>query len=163
MNIERTRYIGHYGVTFTVLRVTVLPADRNALANLCLLEAGASANEVRQQLVDLYGKMLARDLPCVMTIAITKPLTRQKADLFNERGTIIALLLAGAFSAPIHPFSKPVARAAATTVGVITKSFIRTYHAGDVVIGIEAQVEGGIGPQRSMSAMVIPFMGGITQ
>lgn len=107
--------------------------------------------------------MLARDLPWRMTIAITKPLTRQQADLFNERGTIIALLLAGAFSAPIHPFSKPVARVAATTVGVITKSFIRTYHAGDVVIGIEAQVDGGIGPQRSMSAMVIPFMGGITR
>ena len=95
--------------------------------------------------------------------AITKPLTRQQADLFNERGTIIALLLAGAFSAPIHPFSKPVERVAATTVGVIAKSFIRTYHAGDVVIGIEAQVEGGIGPQRSMSAMVIPFMGGVTR
>ena len=65
MNIERTQYIGHYGVTFTVLRVTVLPANRHALANLCLLETGASANEVRQRLVDLYGKMLARDLPCM--------------------------------------------------------------------------------------------------
>lgn len=86
MNIERTQYIGHYGVTFTVIRATVLPANRNALVNLGLLD-----------------------------------------------------------------------------VGVIAKSFIRTYHAGDVVIGIEAQVDGGIGPQRSMSAMVIPFMGGITR
>lgn len=163
MNLERTQYIGHYGVTFTVLRLTVLPDHRNALAHLCLREAGASANEVRRRLVDLYGKMLAHNLPCTMTVAISKPLPRQQADLLNERGTIIALLLAGAFSAPIRPLSKPVARVVATTIGVITKSFIRTYHAGDVVIGIEALVDGGIGPQRSMSAMVIPFQGGIPQ
>lgn len=163
MNIERTQYIGHYGITFTLLRLTVLPANRHAMENLCLLEAGTSANEVRQRLIDLYGKMLARDLPCAMTIAIAKPLTRQQADLINERGTIIALLLAGAFSAPVRPFSKPVARVVATTVGVVTKNFIRTYHAGDVVIGIEAQVKGGIGPQRSESAMVIPYMGGTPQ
>ena len=127
VNIERTQYIGHYGVTFTVLCFTVLPANRNALANLCLLEAGASTNKVRQQLVDLYGKMLPGDLPCKMTVAIAKPLNRQQADLLNERGPLIALALAGLFSAPIHPFSKPIARAAATTVGAITKSIIRSY------------------------------------
>lgn len=163
MNIERTQYLGHYGVAFTVLRFIVVSANQHALASLSLLEAGTSVNEVRKRLVDIYGKMLARDLPCKITVAIAKPLTRQQADLLNERGTIIALLLAGAFSAPVRPFSKPVARVVATTVGVATKHFIRTYHAGDVVIGIEAQVEGGIGPQRSESAMVIPFMGGAPQ
>lgn len=55
MNIERTQYIGHYGVTFTVLRLIVLPANQHAMENLCLLEAGTSANEVRQRLIDLYG------------------------------------------------------------------------------------------------------------
>jgi len=160
MDIERTQHIGHYGVTFMVIRLTVLPTHKHALANLCLLEAGASANEVRYRLVNLYEKMFARDLPCKMTVAISKPLTRQQADLLNERGTIVALLLAGAFGAPIHPLSKPVARVVGTTVGLIIKSIIRSYPAGDVVIGIEAQVEGGIGPQRSMSAIVVPFLGG---
>lgn len=163
MNIERTQYIGHYGVTFTVNRFTVLPAHKHALANLCLLEAGASANEVRYRLADLYEKMLARDLPCKMTVAISKPLSRQQADLLNERGTIVALLLAGAFSVPIHPLSKPVARTIGATVGLITKSIIRSYHAGDVIVGIKAEVNGGIGPQRSMSAMVIQFQGGGTR
>ena len=163
MNLERTQYIGHYGVTFTVIRLIVLPANRQALANLCVLEAGASANEVRYRLVDLYEKMLARDLPCKLTVAISKPLTRQQEDLLNERGTIIAILLTGVFNVPIHPFSKPAARVVGATVGLITKSIIRSYHAGDVVIGFEAQVDGGIGPQRSMSALVIPFLGGITQ
>lgn len=163
MNIERTQHFGHYGITFVVLRATVLPANRNALANFCLLEVGASAYEVRNRMVDLYRKMLARDLPCTMTVAISKPLTRPQADLLNERGTVVALLLAGAFSAPIHPFSKPVARVVGATVGLIVNSITRNYHAGDVIVGIEAQVDGGIGPQRSMSTMVIPFQGGVTQ
>jgi len=53
MDIERTQHIGHYGVTFTVIRLTVLPTHKHALANHCLLEAGASANEVRYRLVNL--------------------------------------------------------------------------------------------------------------
>lgn len=160
MNIERTQYIGHYGVTFTVIRLSVVPGNRPALANICLLEAGDAANKVRYRLTELYEKMLARDLPCKMTIAISKPLTRPQADLLNERGTIVALLIAGALAAPIHPLTKPVARAVGAVAGLITKSVVRSYHAGDVVIGIDAQVEGGIGPQHSLSAMVIPFQGG---
>lgn len=66
MNIERTQYIGHYGITFTVLRLIVSPANHPVLATPCLL----------------------------------------------------------------------------------------------VVIGLDAQVNGGIGPQRSLSAMVRQFQGG---
>lgn len=160
MNLERTQYIGHYGITFTVLRFSVVPGNRHNLANICLLEAGDAANEVRYRLTELYAKMLARDLPCKMTIAISKPLTRPQADLLNERGTIIAFLIGGALAAPIHPLSKPIARAVGTAVGLIIKSVVRSYHAGDVIIGMDAQVEGGIGPQHSLSAMVIPYPGG---
>jgi hypothetical protein len=30
-----------------------------------------------------------------------------------------------------------------------------TYHAGDVLVSIEAQVSGGIGPQRSATSLII--------
>ena len=30
-----------------------------------------------------------------------------------------------------------------------------TYHAGDVLVSIEAQVNGGIGPQRSATSLII--------
>ncbi|RZI31529.1 hypothetical protein EUX57_12420 [Pseudomonas orientalis] len=86
MNIERTQHIGHYGVIFTVIRFTVVPGNRHALA------------------------------------------------------------------APISLVSRPIGGIAGTTASVI--------HAGDVVIGLDAEVNGGIGPQRSMSAMVRPFQGG---
>jgi hypothetical protein len=160
VNIERTQHIGHYGVTFTVIRLTVLPANRQALANLCLLEAGPSANEVRYGLMCLYEKRLARDLPCKMTVAISKPLTRRQADLLNERGTIVAGLIASAVSAPISLASPFLGAAAGGAVGLKVKDVIRSYHVADVIIGIDAQVNGGIGPQRSLSAMVRKFQGG---
>ncbi|AZF13813.1 hypothetical protein C4J92_0297 [Pseudomonas sp. R3-18-08] len=160
VNIERTQYIGHYGITFTVLRLIALPANRHALANLCLLEAGTFANELRQRLVDLYDKMLARDLPCKITIGISKPITRQHADLLNIRGEIVAGLISGAVSAPMSLASPAVGLAAGAAVGLTIKGLIRSYHAGDVVIGIDAQVNGGIGPQRSLSSMVRQFQGG---
>ncbi|MBK5440982.1 hypothetical protein JFV30_30325 [Pseudomonas sp. TH32] len=160
MNLERTQHIGHYGVTFTVVRFSVVPGNRHTLANICLSDAGDFANDVHYRLTELYEKMLAGDLPCKMTIAISKPLTRPHADLLNERGSIIALLIGGALAAPIHPFSRSAARMIGTAVGLITNSVDRSYHAGDVVIGMDAQVEGGIGPQHSLSAMVIPFQGG---
>lgn len=160
MNLERTQYIGHYGVMFIVIRFTVVPANRHTLANLCLLEAGASANEVRYRLVGIYEKMLARALPCKMAVAISKPLTRQQADVLNERGTIVAGLIASASSAPISLISPLAGGAVGATVGMIVKDVLRSYHAGDVVIGFDAQVDGGIGPQRSLSAMTRQFQGG---
>ena len=59
VNIERTQHIGHYGVTFTVMRFTVVPENRNALANLCVREAKTRARQVRDQIGRLYEKMLA--------------------------------------------------------------------------------------------------------
>jgi len=35
-----------------------------------------------------------------------------------------------------------------------------TYHAGDVIVSLDAQVSGGIGPQHSGSSMVIKTQGG---
>lgn len=160
MNIERTQHIGNYGVIFTVIRFTVVLGNRHALVNLCLLEAGDCANEVRNHIRELYEKMLARDLPCKMTLAISKPLNRQQADLLNTRGDIIAGLISGALAAPVSLVSRPIGGLVGATTGLIVKGLIRSYHAGDVIIGLDAQVKGGIGPQRSLSAMVRQFQGG---
>jgi len=95
-----------------------------------------------------------------MTVAISKPLTRTQADLLNIRGEIVAGLISGAVSAPMSLASPAVGFAAGAAAGLIIKGIIRSYHAGDVVIGLDAQVNGGIGPQRSLSAMVRQFQGG---
>lgn len=160
VNIERTQHIGHYGVIFTVIRFTVVPDNRHTLVNLRLLEAGDFSNEVRNQIRDLYEKMLAHDLPCKMALAVSKPLNRQQADVLNTRGDTIAGLIGGALAAPISLVSRPIGGIVGATTSLIVKGIIRSYHAGDVVIGLDAQVNGGIGPQRSMSAMVRQFQGG---
>jgi hypothetical protein len=47
----------------------------------------------------------------------------------------------------------------AASVGVAVRTYtnqiLPTYHAGDVLVSIEAQVNGGIGPQRTLSTLII--------
>ena len=46
------------------------------------------------------------------------------------------------------------------TVRKFTLSQLPTYHAGDVIVSLDAQVSGGIGPQHSASSMIIKNQGG---
>jgi len=96
VNIERTQHIGHYGVTFTVMRFTVVPENRNALANLCVREAKTRARQVRDQIGRLYEKMLARDLPCDMAVAVSFPLSRSQADRLNDQNVLIKQIFSSA-------------------------------------------------------------------
>jgi len=54
---------------------------------------------VNNLVVELYDKMLAKDLPCQMMVGISKPLTRQQGDLLNAQRTSIAILTSGVFAA----------------------------------------------------------------
>lgn len=149
VNIERTQHIGHYGVTFTVMRFTVVPENRNALANLCVREAKTRARQVRDQISRLYEKMLARDLPCDMAVAVSFPLSRSQADRLNDQNVLIKQIFSGAVKAP----GVAVSTVAAGFVGDSISGKLRRYHAGDIIIGLDASVKGGIGPQRSILSM----------
>ncbi len=153
MNIERTQYIGHYGVTFTVIRFTVKPNNRNELATLCLLDAKSSAPEVRLRLQNLYEKMLARDLPCVMTVVISKPLTRKQADSLNNRNNLIKKIISGAIATPIGVISSQAESVDENAISDLIFNRLRNFHSADIIVGLEAQVSGGIGPQRSSLSM----------
>lgn len=149
VNIERTQHIGHYGVTFTVIRFTVVPDHRHALANLCLLEAKTAARQVRDQIRNLYEKMLARDLPCEIAVAISQALRRSQADRLNDQNVFIKQIISGAIKAPRIAISTVTAG----LVGDTISDKLRRYHVGDIVIGLDANVRGGIGPQRSTRSM----------
>ncbi|WP_084381007.1 hypothetical protein [Pseudomonas mucidolens] len=153
MNLERTQYIGHYGVTFIVIRFTVVPSNRQALATLCLLEANASAPEVRLRLLNLYEKMLAQDLPCIMTVAISKPLSRKQAQSLNSRNNIIKEVISGAVAAPVGIISSKAESMVENAISDLISRRIRNFHNADVIIGLDAQVHGGIGPQHSSVSM----------
>ena len=110
--------------------------------------------------MELYDKMLAKDLPCQMMVGISKPLTRQQGDLLNAQRTSIANLTSGVFATAAGKLMP----AAAFPVGWAAREFtlnkLPTYHAGDVIVSLDAQVSGGIGPQRSGSSMIIKAQGG---
>ncbi|WP_065884631.1 hypothetical protein [Pseudomonas sp. 31 R 17] len=149
MNIERTQYIGHYGVIFIVTRFTVLPDNRHSLDNLCLPEAKTAARQLRDQIRRLYEKMLARDLPCEMKVAISYPLRRNQADRLNDQNVLIKQIISGAVKAP----GLVISNVTAGFVGNTISGKLRRYHAGDIIIGLDASVRGGIGPQRSTLSM----------
>jgi hypothetical protein len=151
MHIEKTQHVGHYGVIFKMIRFTVLPDNRHVLANLYLLEAKPAALQVRDQIRNLYEKMLAKDLPCEITAAISIPLRRSQADRLNDQNILIKQIISGAISAP----GIVISAVTAGVVGDTISSRLRKYHAGDIIIGLEASVKGGIGPQRSTLSMHI--------
>ncbi|WP_434673144.1 hypothetical protein [Pseudomonas sp. R1-15] len=48
-----------------------------------------------------------------------------------------------------------VAASVGAGVRMYANEILPTYHAGDVLVSIEAQVNGGIGPQRTLSTLII--------
>jgi hypothetical protein len=159
VKLEKDQRLGHFGITFYTTRFTVTPSDRCNLRTLHFPEAKAAGYEVCNRVVELYDKMLTRDLPCVMTVAISKPLTRRQGDLLNDQRMDIARITAAAVTAAIKPVSIPAGLAAGYGAGTFVLNKLPTYHAGDIIIGFDARVSGGIGPQRSNSSMIIKAYG----
>ena len=157
MKFEGTfQYIGNHGIVFNVSQITLTDSERGSLRELHFGEAKSAHYEVNSKVVEMYDKMLAKGRPCMMTIGISKPLTRQQGDTLNTQRTQIANLAASAFAGATSYVATPYA---GVVVGAGVRSYangiLPNYHAGDVLVSIEAQVSGGIGPQRSGTTLII--------
>ncbi|WP_339491067.1 hypothetical protein [Pseudomonas rhizophila] len=84
--------MGNHGIVFNVSQITLTDSERGRLRELHFGEAKSAHYEVNSKVVEVYDKMLAKNLPCVMMIGISKPLTRQQGD------ATIATLAAAAFA-----------------------------------------------------------------
>ena len=162
MEFDRNQFTANHGIVFSVTRFSVSPSDRGGLRTLHFGEAKSAHFEVSSLLVELYDKMLAKDLPCVMMVGISSPLTRKQGDLLNDQRMSIANITAGVFGAAASRV--PVIGLATGAVGgyfgrELVKSKLPAYHAGDIIVSLDAQVSGGIGPQRSVSSMIIKSQG----
>ncbi|MBD9566387.1 hypothetical protein ACIPLA_22205 [Pseudomonas sp. NPDC086112] len=160
MKFERDQFSGNHGIVFNVSRFTLSASERGGLRTLHFGEAKAAHYEVSNLVVELYDKMLAKDLPCQMMVGISKPLTRLQGDLLNAQRTSIANLTSGVFAAAAGKFMPAAAIPVGWAVREFTLSTLPTYHAGDVIVSLDAQVSGGIGPQHSASSMIIKTQGG---
>lgn len=160
MQFVSDQYSAQHGTVFIVSRFTVMPNDRGSLRTLHFGEAQSAHYDVSNMLVELYDKMLAKQMPCAMTVGISKPLTRQQADLLNAQRATVANLTASVFAAAASPIPYGGGAIVGGGVRAFALSKLPTYHAGDVVVSMDAQVSGGIGPQHSLTSMIIKSQGG---
>ena len=157
MKFEGTfQHMTQHGVVFNVSQITLTESERGRLRELHFGEAKSAHYQVNSKVVEVYDKMQAKNLPCVMMIGISKPLTRQQGDALNAQRTTIANLSASAMAGAAGAVG---GGAASFVVGAGTRHYVNgvlpTYHAGDVLVSIEAQVNGGIGPQRTAESLII--------
>jgi hypothetical protein len=156
MDFERTQHVGHYGVVFTLIHFTVGPGDAASLRTLKLPEISKGSYEVTRLLEETYDRMLAQGRPCRMVLAVSNRLSRKTADLLNDQrvrvGGVVSSLSGKAVS---EVFGTLVGGIAGMFSGGKARQGIPTYHVGDVIVSIDAQVAGGIGPQRSSSGLLL--------
>lgn len=160
MKFEHGQFSSSHGIIFSVSRFTLSADERASLRTLNFGEAKAAHYDVSNRVVELYDKMLAKDLPCQMMVGVSKPLTRQQGDLLNAQRMSIANLTSGVFAAAAGKFMPAAVIPVGWAVREFTLGKLPTYHAGDVIVSLDAQVSGGIGPQHSGSSMIIKTRGG---
>ncbi|WP_342651306.1 hypothetical protein [Pseudomonas sp. REB1044] len=144
------------GLLFCMSRFTVHPGDRSRLQSLFFLEAKGAQYRVSCKVIEVYDYMQAGNRPCVMTVGISSPLTRRKGDSLNARRATVINLSTSATAGVAGWMGGFFASA---TAGLATRKYVDgampTYHAGDILVSVEAEVSGGIGPQRTSQSLII--------
>ena len=160
MDFERTQHVGHYGVVFTLIHFTVQPDDPTSLRTINLPEITKGHFEVIRLIEETYERMLAQGRPCRMVLAVSQPVSRNSADLLNDQRATIGTLvgsIGGKLASPLGSIAEKIAGATSASA---TKKRLPTFHSGDVIVSIDAQVSGGIGPQRSSASLILKVNGG---
>ena len=160
MDFERTQHVGHYGVVFTLIHFTVQPDDATSLRTINLPEITKGHFEVIRLIEETYERMLAQGRPCRMVLAVSQPVSRNSADLLNDQRATIGTLvgsIGGKLASPLGSIAEKIAGATSASA---TKKRLPTFHSGDVIVSIDAQVSGGIGPQRSSASLILKVNGG---
>lgn len=160
MDFERTQHVGHYGVVFTLIHFTVQPDDAASLRTINLPEITKGHFEVIRLIEETYERMLAQGRPCRMVLAVSRPVSRNSADLLNDQRATIGTLvgsIGGKLASPLGSIAEKIAGATSASA---TKKRLPTFHSGDVIVSIDAQVSGGIGPQRSSASLILKVNGG---
>jgi hypothetical protein len=164
MELERIQYqyYGRFNIRFQATRVVVMPEDQLKLRSLQLCDLVRLNWKIHDVLVELYDRMLAQKRPCEMIIAVSDPLTRTQAGQINDSNDSWALVAAAVGRLVFPAKSSGPRNAVGVATGFGVRSALGTRHAGDILIDIQAWVNGGIGPQHSAKSMLIEAQGGVT-
>lgn len=159
MDFNRTQHVGHYGVVYTLIHFTVLPNDAASLRTINLPEITQSHLEVTRLIEETYERMLAQGRPCRMVLAVSQPVSRNSADLLNDQRVTIGTLVGSIGGKLASPLGSIAAKVAGATSASATKHRLPSFHSGDVIVSIDGQVSGGIGPQRSSASLILKVNG----
>ncbi|QCI11548.1 hypothetical protein E6B08_09190 [Pseudomonas putida] len=151
------------GIVYNVSKFTLTSEDRPRLRELHFGEAKQAHYLVSSKVVEVYDKMQAGQRPCLMLVGISRPLTRRQGDELNASRSKVSRYassaagsVGGAVGSLGGPFGATVGTAAAGGgMRMYVEKNLPTYHAGDILVSIEAQVSGGIGPQRTLESLII--------
>ena len=125
--------------------------------NTTLFSINTIVNQfVTQSALLHYRYMMAGHRKCQMSITVFEPMSKSRADDLNTTRNKIAYSLGSGAAGIAGPAGLVVGATVGLAVRSIVLSDMRTYHKGDLVVGIDALVSGGIGPQRSTKSYVIP-------
>jgi hypothetical protein len=92
---ETSQHMGHFGVFFRVTTFTVMPSDRQNLRTLHFCASKGESWKVSSFVTDIYDRILAQGRPCEMMVAISNPLTRKQAELFNYQNDALEKAVSG--------------------------------------------------------------------
>ncbi|QXI41115.1 hypothetical protein HU734_012500 [Pseudomonas wayambapalatensis] len=157
-------YVGRYGIAFDISEFIIQPGQCCDLPKLSLPSVHGAHYKVTIKARELYDRMLPGKLPCHIKILVSRPLTREQADQLNENRITVPALVSAAISAATGAgvagaFGKLAGKIAGGTTGAAATIAIRnqlpTFHSSDVLVSLEAQVKGGIGPQVSALTLIL--------
>ncbi len=152
-------YRGNHGICFSIFRYVITTKTRERLQILQLPVPAKARYKTCRLLTDAYDRMQAGDRDCNVTIAVSAPLTRQQADTLNAQRVNVARVAGLAVGAIAGGNSVPNVLAKVLIGAGVTRFVggkLPTFHSGDIVLSIDLSVTGGIGPQRTSQAMIIP-------
>lgn len=155
MRAEWKPYTGSYGINWLICFLTVQPKDASGLRHIKYAQSAEANFRIERIVLKLYDRMAARDRGCSMRIAISAPIERAQAERLNVSKELVGNIAAGAFAGAagaVHP-------ALSIPAGFIGRKWVAgdlpVYHHKDILVAVEADVSGGIGPQRSAYSEII--------
>ncbi|KAB0743231.1 hypothetical protein FA227_25605 [Pseudomonas aeruginosa] len=118
-----------------------------------------ASHAVADLAIEIFDRMQAKDRACVLKVFVSLPLTRTQADSLNQQRVTIAGVIGGLAAVAGKRINTFVGIGSGLAVRWATQQSLPTYHAGDVIISVEGEVSGGIGPQHSVTSQIVPSVG----
>lgn len=165
MKPERTYHsIGRYAIAFDVSVFIIRPGECCDFPETNLPSVHGAHYKVVSAMRELYERMLADERVCTLQVSVSRPLSRQQADRLNENkitiASLVGLIVARGAGWVMPKVSGKLAKGAVggvsgSAAALATRKALTPYHAGDVMVVLQAEVKGGIGPQVSTTMLII--------